>query len=236
MKTIHLDKYKTIATNNLEILYWIQHNLYNYLQDNEENQTEIEHIIDFLLSDKSPKRLHKMSYEEAKTSAEKWTKSLIKRGNNTMETEEDIKGVLRFKKSGMRLVRLIGEDAYKREGFLMRNCVASYYGNNNCIIYSLRDSENMPHCTFEVTKDDNCIKQIKGKGNGSIHPKYIKYVLKCLKKIGKEINEYELTHLGYENLPSYYWEFLESTFINVQFLLFNGKKYFYKYSNLKKRR
>jgi hypothetical protein len=62
----------------------------------------------------------------------------------------------------------------------MSHCVASYYGRDT-VIYSLRDSNNNPHCTIE---DGN---QIKGKGNGSVDPKYIDYVVKFLEKLGMTV-------------------------------------------------
>lgn len=109
---------------------------------------EVEHVIDWLASDNRPSRVGRMSYAQAKTSAEKWMKTQIKKGSAIKELPSDIEIILDFG-DGFKIVKLVGENAYKREGFLMSHCVASYYGRN-VEIYSLRDSKNIPHATFEV--------------------------------------------------------------------------------------
>jgi len=83
-----MDKYIGYAKHlsaREEVLKWINTNLKNYIgkygTKNLENQTEIEHIIDYLISEDAPKRLKKMSYSEAKKNTEKWNKSLIKKRN-----------------------------------------------------------------------------------------------------------------------------------------------------------
>lgn len=55
-------KYAKAFDASEEVLNWLKVNLANYLKDNTENQQEIEHIIDFLVSDKAPKRLKKIFY------------------------------------------------------------------------------------------------------------------------------------------------------------------------------
>src|SRR5690606_180159 len=100
---------------NEEVMYWVEHNLQNFLKENPENQDDIEHIIDYLVSDKSPKRLRSMSYDEALSNARKWSKALEKKGEKIVESESDTKIVLDFK-DGFKIVKLIGENAYKREG------------------------------------------------------------------------------------------------------------------------
>jgi len=187
----YLNYAKSLNANN-EVLNWISHNLVNYLKENKEDQDEIEHIIDYLINDNAPYKLIKTSYEQAKIKAEKWTKKLQNKGEHIKETKKDTEVVLDFK-DGFKIVKLISKNAYDREGFLMRHCVASYYGKDT-EIYSLRDKNNMPHCTIE--KDN----QIKGKGNGDIHPKYIDYVVKFLEHIGMTVGDNEMAHLGYVNI------------------------------------
>ena len=151
---MYLNYAKTFNANE-EVQFWISHNLANYLKSNPENQDEIEHIIDYLVSEDAPKRFKGMSYEEAKKASEKWTKVQQKKGEHIKEKESDTETVLDFK-DGFKIVKLVGKAAYEREGYLMRHCVAFYYGRS-VEIYSLRDKDNMPHCTME--KDN----QIKGK-------------------------------------------------------------------------
>ena len=153
------------------------------------DQQEAEHIIDFFRSGAAPKNFVRMSYEAAQRKAKEWVETMNKKGADIQEKEDDVKVVLDFK-DGFKIVQLIGENAYKREGALMRHCVASYYGRD-VEVFSLRDAKNMPHCTIE--KDV----QIKGKGNGSIHPKYIDYIVGFLEFSGMKVRDSEMKNLGY---------------------------------------
>lgn len=220
-------------TNKEEVKNWINTTLIAYLRKQPEDQGEIEHIIDFLNSDKAPIRLSKMSYVQAKISAEKWMKTQIKKGNNIIETDADVKVILRSKTSGFTFVRLIGENAFKREGHLMSHCVASYANKEGVNVYSLRDAQNIPHCTIEVVGDDKTqVNQIKGKGNGPIHPDYIKYVIKILKYFKMDVRDSEMSNLGYQTLSKEYWECLDSNFVGLQYISFNGKKYLYGHTKM----
>lgn len=215
---------------------WVNVNLANYLkkEKNEEDGTEIEHIIDYLNSSKCPNRIKFMSYDEAKSNSDKWMKTLIKKAGNIVETEADVETYLDFE-DGMKFVQLIGKPAFEREGHLMSHCVSSYHGKSDMKIYSLRDSSNNPHCTIEVQENNGYINQIKGKGNGSIHPKYINYVLQILKKLGQNVRGSELSNLGYEELSDETWAFLEQDFTGVKYIMFNNNKYFYVNSKMEKK-
>ncbi len=151
---------------------------------------EIEHVIDFCVSPDAPPKLHKMSWKDTLHCAHRWVEKLRKQGEQVQEEESDIETVLDFG-DGFKFVKLIGQNAYEREGHLMRHCVSSYYGRD-VEVYSLRDPKNMPHCTVE--KDV----QIKGKGNGDIHPKYIDYVVRFLEHTGMDVRDSEMLNLGYE--------------------------------------
>ena len=155
-----------------------------------------EHIIDWIEATK-PVKLKKMRWDEALKAADKWTKSEQKKGSHIKEADKDTKlfmGVGEFE-----IVQLIGENAFKREGHLMSHCVASYYGKTGMKIYSLRDKDNNPHCTFEVVGDDR-VQQVKGKGNGPIAPDYIEAVVQFLEKLGMEVRDSEMANLGYINI------------------------------------
>ena len=157
--------------------------------------TEAEHLLDWIEAVKPPK-LQKMRLVEAKTNADKWSKAQQAKGNDISETAKDVK--LFMEVGGFEIVQLVGENAFKREGLLMAHCCASYYGKKDTKIYSLRDNKNMPHCTIEVTGGNN-IQQIKGKGNGEIHPNYIEAVIAFLEKIGLPVRDSEMENLGYIN-------------------------------------
>ena len=198
----YLEYVKTFEGNE-QVEFWVTHNLANYLKTNQENQDEIEHILDYLISSDAPTRLKSMSYDEAKTNAEKWTKTQQKKGQHIIEKPEDTEVVLDFK-DGFKIVKLVGKAAYEREGYLMRHCVAIYYGKN-AEIYSLRDKDNMPHATME--KDQ----QIKGKGNVNIHLKYVEYVVKFLEYTGMTVGDNEMKHLGYVNMSKFKKELNKET-------------------------
>jgi len=198
------------------VLKWLEQRV-----DEEKNQGEVEHIVDYLVSNKAPKKLDRATYKQMKENTDKWVKELNKKANKITETEKDTEVVLDFK-DGFKFVRLIGENAYAREGLLMKHCVQSYFGKDD-EIYSLRDKDNNPHCT--ISKQSQ---QIKGKGNGSINPKYISYVVKFLKYLKIDVRASEMQNLGYYNVSKYKKYLNDETKNN----LFN-KKYWFKENKLK---
>lgn len=107
---------------------------------------EWEHIVDYLVG--TGIRTAGMSFPQAVEQSKKWTQQQIKKGNNIKELPADTETVLDFG-DGMKIVRLVGENAYKREGALMSHCVASYFGRDTKV-FSLRDKNNNPHATFEI--------------------------------------------------------------------------------------
>lgn len=197
IKNFNSENYLEQALND-EVKLWVSRNLKNYLEKNAENRDEIEHIIDYLNSPEAPPRLQKMSYLQAKSNADKWLKSQVKKGKTIDEKESDVEVFLDFG-DGFKIVKLIGENAYKKEGFLMGHCVASYYQGRS-EIYSLRDKNCNPHATIEVIIERGRINQVKGKGNGSIHPLYIRYILAFFSQINLEVESYELGRLGYKKI------------------------------------
>jgi len=220
-------------TEKEEVKLWINHNLANYLKKEQENISDIEHIIDFLNSDKAPTRLKKMSYTQAKEGSEKWQKTLVKQARNIIESDDDVEVIIDFD-NGTKFVQLTGKSAFLREGKLMGHCVASYYGKEGVKVYSLRDSKNNPHCTLEVVGENN-VQQIKGKGNGSIHPNYIKYIIRILQKFDIPVRGSELKNLGYDDLPEDYVSFLETNFTGIKYITFDNKKYVYNKSKIVKK-
>lgn len=197
----------------------------------ETSQGDVEHILDYLESDKAPARFLKMSYIDAERKAKEWVAQSNKKSQGIVETEEDVKIILRSKTSGFKFVQLVGEAAFKREGLLMSHCVASYYNKQGTKAYSLRDENNNPHCTIEVV-GENQIQQIKGKGNGSIHPNYIKYILKILKYFKLPVRDSELQNLGYNYFEPEYKQLFDSCYKDYKYITYNGKQYVYKHQIL----
>lgn len=191
-------------------------------------QQEIEHILDFLVSSAAPPRLQKMSFVDAKRKAKEWSDRSQKKGRDLKDTDEDLEMIHDFL-DGTKIVRLKTKKALQREGFLMGHCVGGYSVENpNQFIYSYRDSKNMPHATFEVQKQNNEIMQIKGKGNGAIHPKYIHPILAFLKTVGMEIRPSDMVNLGYYHLDKIHLPFLKR-FDNFekQTVMISGEAYAY---------
>lgn len=217
---------------------WIKKNLANWLKKptNLEDSTQIEHIIDYLDSDKSPPRIQYMSYEEAAHNTDKWTKTLIKKGAHIGEEDGDLK-VLKTWDDGMSFVQLVGKNSFNREGHLMKHCVASYYGKKDCFIYSLRDKRNEPHCTVEIVTQngERQVQQIKGKTNAPVKTEYVKYIFDILGELDIQVRDSELNNLGYSNLKQKAWDFIYENFeeSSVKYMMFQNQKFFDNTSDLK---
>lgn len=223
-------KYLQLVKND-EIKYWVKHNLKNYLEKNQENVSEIEHIIDFLHSDAAPKRLKKMSYKEANEGAKRWVKTMVKKGALLQDVEDVDYDVIIDFNDGFKLVLLKSQLAFDREGSLMSHCVSSYFDKSSKI-YSLRDSKNMPHCTLEIPEGAKSFNQCKGKGNGPIHHKYIKYILETMKHFKIDMRDSEMSNLGYfrpesssANIAQIAW--FKNKFKNLETLKIGNKEYYY---------
>jgi len=124
-----MNKYHTYAKvveADERVNQWIDKSLASYLAKNPEVQDDIEHIIDYLSSEEAPKRIEHMSYDEAKSNAEKWSKAQQKKGALIKETLEDTTVVLDFK-AGLVDGKNIKEDTwYKLEaGEFVEVCPAT---------------------------------------------------------------------------------------------------------------
>lgn len=188
-----------------------------------EDQTEIEHILDFLYQ-KPDMDISKVWYKVLAQKANKWSMTLqLKASKKDTEVRNKDWSVSLDFKDGFKFVKLKSKQAFEREGKLMSHCVAGYHGREGIEIHSLRDEKNNPHCTIEIRIEWSYINQIKWKGNGSIDPKYIDYVVRFLEKKGKDIRDYDMKNLGYrtiDNIPfadqlglkakAYRWRFLHT--------------------------
>ena len=143
----YIEYIKQFHNWNQNEIDFVNNQLTKYLLENEEDQTEIETILDFLYS--NPKKdLSKIGYKTILEKTEKWHKKLQSVSSKDNEKEwVDYEVVLDFK-DGFKFIKLISKDCYNREGKLMSHCVASYYGRDSKV-YSLRDTNNNPHCTIE---------------------------------------------------------------------------------------
>lgn len=205
-----LEKYATHLNANEEVFIWLRTTGKKALKISSARESDIEHILDFLVSAAAPQRLQKMSFVDAKRKAEEWSKTNQKKGRELVDDDSDIETIHDFL-DGTKIVKLKTKKAFQREGFFMSHCVGGYSPDNeNCHIYSYRDAKNIPHATFEVKKDNNEIFQIKGKGNGPIHPKYIHPILAFLASIEMTIRPSDMRNLGYYHIEKHHLEFLKT--------------------------
>lgn len=204
-----LETYAKGINSNQEVIDWLKTTAKKQIEKKAASASDVEHIIDYLNSSSAPLRLRKMSFVDAKRKAKEWTDANQKKGKNLNDSPEDLELIHDFL-DGTKIVRLKTKKAYQREGFLMSHCAGGYTPDGDCLIYSYRDKHNMPHATFEVRKQNNEIVQIKGKGNGSIHPRYIHPILAFLKSIGMEIRPNDMQNLGYYHIHKDHIEFLRS--------------------------
>ncbi len=223
-----LETYATHLNANAEVLTWLRTTGKKVLSKNETRASELEHILDYLVSTVAPKRLLKMSFADAKRKATEWSKASQKKGRNITDNTDDVETVHDFL-DGTRIVRLKTKKALQREGFLMSHCVGGYdVANEDCHIYSYRDAKNLPHATFEVRKANDEIVQIKGKGNGAIHPKYIHPILAFLNVIGMQIRPSDMVNLGYHHLDKHHLPFIEKfPGAREQVVMIKGEAYAY---------
>lgn len=220
------DYAKSMGANS-EVINWCETVLSAKEKKSGVDRTEAEHIIDFLVSDAAPNRLRKMSYKQAKIAADKWSKAQQKKGKNLIDTDQDIKTFYEFD-DGTRIVKLLTNNAYQREGTLMAHCLGGYDPKNQTI-YSYRDKENNPHATFQVSREGDEINQIKGKGNGPIHPKYIHKILAFLKALNIDVRRDDMINLGYQYVPEDYQKIL-NMYVDTkgkgpEYQTLNGDKY-----------
>lgn len=203
----NLISYAKSLNSSQEIIYWLNTTAKKALKEQKTNESQLEHVVDWLNSNAAPQRLRKLSISDAIRLSDKWMQSNQKKGKDLVDTKEDIEQFMKFK-DGSVIVKLVSKKAFEREGFLMSHCLGGYNLREGYDIYSLRDAENKPHATFEVNISDKDILQIKGKGNGPIHPKYIDRVLAFFKKIGMNIRSSEMKNLGYYEVPEVHLSFV----------------------------
>lgn len=130
---------------------------------------------------------------------------LIRARNAKSSEQEDWTGIETVITSteGYTWASLSTKQALVRESKLMQHCV----GHNDHYlkgiqqgvwkIYSLRDSNNKPHCTIQIRTSDNSVVQIRGKQNTGVVAKYQKACCEFLTWIKPSyVPEHDLRYLG----------------------------------------
>jgi hypothetical protein len=168
-----------------------------------------------------------MSVAHALDGAEKWQKAMNKK-KAIAEDADGIEEVFVSSCGNYRVVKLISENAFKREGNLMKHCVGSYYGRENMVIFSLRDDQNKPHCTMEMgmstvrindqLTSSQYIRQIRGNSNSNVKPEYVSPITEFLKTLGVDLQETQLGYLGYKEFPKKYIDILQEKGLKVRYI------------------
>lgn len=148
----------------------------------------IDHIVDFLndYEQRTGKTQINMSVDDAQAAAKAWVVEMNKQVEISKEKEETGISVIFEFPDGHRWVSVESDAALGREGKRMGHCVGSYASevkSGQIYIWSLRDSNNLPHATLEFSTKSKSIFQLKGKRNAPPIAKYVPYFLElCTQK------------------------------------------------------
>ena len=149
---------------------WVEKNT-----DKFKSPSEQEHLIEFLMENFGQKNSINFNYEDCVQKAEQWIRDLNEKTNR--KNVGQTKTVMTLK-DGFFVVQLLDQAAKEYEGLEMGHCVA-HIGYEPKTIFSLRDSNKNPYCTFEI--QNQFLLQLKGKQNRPVLSKYVPYVLEFLK-------------------------------------------------------
>ena len=109
------EKYVVGLKAKSDVVLWVKHTLKKELKRQQRSQSEVEHVLDYLMSSARPHKIGKMSYSQAHSNAKKWMEANQKKGRDLVDTPSDIESIHEFD-DGFEIVKLISQDAYKREG------------------------------------------------------------------------------------------------------------------------
>jgi len=131
------------------------------------------------LPTKELNKLSKVSFNVADTKSYLWKQKITYENSQDIPEESKDVRIVRKYKDGYKWVKILTEKSLQREGILMNNCLKNdsdkytkVFNSGWAEFFSLRDDNNKPHCTLQVT-DKTCIGQIKGYSNGSLKEKYV---------------------------------------------------------------
>lgn len=176
-------------------------------------EARIQPVLDYmqdLITTKPDTNIAAIGFDIAEQRSEKWHARIAKPVKEIV-AEDGATPFITYP-DGFTWRRVEGKDALVREGNMMGHCVGRMNYHQMVLrakteIVSLRDVQNEPHVTIEIGEQGTVIHQIKGKANGPVLPKYLKYVSDFLKTrtwarisfdgamaIREEILEHQLTN------------------------------------------
>jgi hypothetical protein len=218
-----VDQYIKQRTNNVIIIETLLKRVMKYIVSDERQEGklnrellgEIEHIIHFLesLDERELSKQLKGNFEQINSNAKQWSLTLQKQGAKLKDIQEKGLKILMQFKDGFKIVQLTTKDHCKREGNLMGHCVGGYNPKTKTIL-SLRDSQNQPHVTLEIKKE-NEVHQIKGKSDKAPIPKYQKYIRYFLNKNPQYIVVGDGVNIGYVYWKKKYYDLNSQEWLTV---------------------
>lgn len=213
------------TVNITEGVLWLSRNYSNYLTSLEKyNHDEVQHICDYmnsliartdrnltelekeeeLLKERQRNALFRISYEDMNEKAHHWVTQM----NRKAALEEDGDGIDNVWDDGnFNVVKVISAQSLSREGAIMKHCVGGYgyaeqVAKGTTQIYSVRNNENKPLCTMDISKGR--VNQVKGWANDKtppeIHGVIYKFITNYLGMSLDKVNKYDLAKFGYEEI------------------------------------
>jgi hypothetical protein len=159
---------------------WKESNLHNYKKKFPKN-TILEHqlttIEQWLRSPDAArhrKRLSRLSIPDALKLSQKWeSKQLFCKIPQLNDTGSSL---IKKYPDGFSWVKLNTDESFYYEGHLMRHCIYDHRKRTDCLIFSLRNPNNYPICTVELSRNGT-INQFKGKYNHPVDESYHPYLI-----------------------------------------------------------
>jgi len=157
----------------------------------------------FSLPEDNPKmvnKLQKLNWPMAIEHQKKWHSLINKKSQKSQifDGDPDAIKIIKILPNGFKWVEILTSEGKDYEGNAMGHCVGRGAYDDK-IIYSLRDTNNLPHCTIEYDKNKHSIPQIQGKANQVIIDKYHKDVFDFITETlnVKKQNILGLNKIGY---------------------------------------
>ena len=113
-------KYAERFNVNKKVINWLNKNV-----TEDKPQGEVEHIIDYMVN--NDKNYSEKTYSRIVKDAKKWMERLNKKGEGIIEVEGTDIEIVKKWRDGFKFVKLISENSYKREGFMMNHCVSCFF-------------------------------------------------------------------------------------------------------------
>jgi len=209
-------KWVTEGIENKTLLKIVLPSGYDIYED--ELTDKIYNIIDYFesLCEKELDKIYKIPFDMAYNKYNMWKHEQLK--SVPAELNEIGEFEVKNYNDGMRWVRLLSPEALHKEGNVQDICLKDGRYDKDVLdgeslIYSLRDSENNPHCTIEILRN-NSVEQIKGYGDGKIESKYIPYVIQFL-EFPVLKREYKYTVNGNDDLYNIKCHIIDGKLINL---------------------